>query len=94
MKHSLIIIGLIITSSLSYSQRLKTPTLSTYSKISQQVGLTEVNLEYSRPSARGRAVFGKLVPYDKVWRTGANASTKITLTEAANIGGKQIEAGT
>ena len=51
-------------------------------------------MEYSRPSAKGREVFGALVPYDKIWRTGANASTKITLAEPAHIGGKPIGAGT
>ena len=94
MKKNIIIIGIILTATFSYSQRLKTPTLSPFSKISQQVGLTEINLEYSRPSMKGREVFGALVPYDKIWRTGANASTKITLTESAHIGGKPIEAGT
>ena len=94
MKKNIIIIGIILSASLSYSQRLKTPTLSPFSKSIQQIGLTEINLEYSRPSAKGRKVFGELVPYDKIWRTGANASTKITLTEAAHIGGHSIEAGT
>ena len=94
MKKNIIIIGIILSATFSYGQRLKTPTLSPFSKISQQIGLTEINLEYSRPSAKGREVFGMLVPYDKIWRTGANASTKITLTESAHIGGKAIEAGT
>ncbi len=94
MKRSLIIVTIIVLSTTSYGQRLKTPTLSPFSKVSQQVGLTVINLEYSRPAARGRAVFGNLVPYDKVWRTGANASTKITFTEPAHIGGKPVKAGT
>jgi len=94
MKKNIIIIGIILSATFSYGQRLKTPTLSPFSKITQQIGLTEINLEYSRPSAKGREVFGALVPYDKIWRTGANASTKITLTESAHIGGKSIEAGT
>jgi len=94
MKKNIIIIGIILSATITYSQRLKTPTLSPFSKITQQIGLTEITLEYSRPSAKGRDVIGALVPYDKVWRTGANASTKITLTEAAHIGGKPIEAGT
>jgi hypothetical protein len=92
MKHALLII--LLSSSLAYGQRLKTPTLSPFSKISQQIGLTEITLEYSRPSAKGREVFGALVPYDQIWRTGANASSKITLAEPAHIGGKPIGAGT
>lgn len=94
MKRSIIIIGITLAATFAYGQRLKTPTLSPFTKITQQIGLTEIALEYSRPSAKGRDVIGGLVPYDKVWRTGANASTKITLTEAAHIGGKAIEAGT
>ena len=77
--------------SVAWGQRLQTPTLS---PITQQIGLTEIGLEYSRPSAKGRPVFGDLVPFGEVWRTGANASTKITLNESAQIGGHVIDAGT
>jgi hypothetical protein len=94
MKHSKTLIGLFLLTAVCYGQRLKTPTLSPISKISQEIGLTEVSVEYSRPSAKGRVVFGNLVPYDKIWRTGANASTKITLTESAHIGQNFIEPGT
>ena len=76
------------------SQRLKAPTLSPFCKVSQEVGLTEIHIEYSRPSAKGRIVFGGLVPFGRIWRTGANASTKITLLESAKIGGQSIKAGT
>ena len=79
--------------SFCYGQQLKTPTLSPFSKISQQVGLTDITLEYSRPSAKGRVVFGELVPYNKVWRTGANRATRITFKEVAKIGGKKIQPG-
>lgn len=89
-----IITSLLFVSFLSFGQRLQTPTLSPISKISQQVGLTKISLEYSRPSAKGRTVFGELVPYDQIWRTGANASTKITFEEAVYIGGKSLNAGT
>ena len=94
MKKGIMIISIILSASFAHSQRLNTPTLSPFTKISQQIGLTEITLEYSRPSAKGRDVFGALVPYDQIWRTGANASTKITLVESAHIGGKPIEAGT
>jgi hypothetical protein len=93
MKYTISVICLLLCFNLCYSQRLKTPTLSPFSKISQQVGLTDVTLEYSRPSAKGRVVFGELVPYNKVWRTGANAATKITFKEVAKIGGKTILPG-
>lgn len=94
MKKIFVITCVILTTCLTSAQRLQTPTLSPITKISQQVGLTEIALEYSRPSAKGREVMGGLVPYGEVWRTGANASTKITLNEAASIGGHAIEAGT
>ena len=94
MKHLLAFISIFLISSSCFSQRLKTPTLSPFNKISQEIGLTEVSLEYSRPSAKGRLVLGGLVPFGKIWRTGANASTKITLNESAVIGGEPIEQGT
>ena len=93
MKQLISAISLFLCFNLCYGQRLKTPTLSPFSKISQQVGLTDITLEYSRPSAKGRVVFGALVPYNKVWRTGANAATKITFKEVAKIGGKTIQPG-
>ncbi|MBX2871727.1 MAG: DUF2911 domain-containing protein [Saprospiraceae bacterium] len=76
------------------AQNLSTPTLSPYSEIKQEVGLTEITLSYARPSAKGRAVMGGLVPYGETWRTGANASTKLTFTEDVKIGGKDLPAGT
>jgi len=94
MKKFFVITGVILTACFATAQRLQTPTLSPITKITQQVGLTEIALEYSRPSAKGREVMGGLVPYGEVWRTGANASTKLTLTESATIGGQPIEAGT
>ena len=94
MKYTITFIYIFLWSSFCFSQTLKTPTLSPFSKISQEIGLTEVSLEYSRPSAKGRIIFGGLVPYNKIWRTGANASTKITFIESVHIGGKSIQPGT
>ncbi len=76
------------------SQNLETPTLSPFSEIKQEVGLTEITLSYARPSAKGRAVMGTLVPYGETWRTGANASTKLTFTEDVKIAGNDLPAGT
>ncbi len=94
MKFFSLFIGIFFITLYSFGQRLNTPTLSPISKISQEIGLTEIQLEYSRPSAKGRSVFGGLVPYDKIWRTGANASTNITFNESAIVGGNSIEKGT
>jgi len=57
------------------------------------VGLTEIEVEYSRPSMRGREIFGNLVPYNKIWRTGANASTKISFSDDVVINDNKVKAG-
>ena len=84
----------IVALTASTNAQVKTPAPSPAQKIDQTVGLTDVSLEYSRPAMRGRTIFGGLVPYDKLWRTGANANTKITFSDAVEIGGKNLEAGT
>jgi len=78
----------------AFGQELKVPTLSPLSEVTQEVGLTQVKLSYARPSAKGRKVFGDLVPFGQVWRTGANASTKLTFTEDVKIEGNALKAGT
>ena len=93
MRRNLFLLLLILPVTM-LGQQLKTPTLSPITKISQQVGLTSVDLEYSRPSAKGRVIFGDLVPYDAIWRTGANASTKLTFSEPGFINKQPVEAGT
>ena len=75
-------------------QELKVPTLSPQTEVTQEVGLTQVKLSYARPSAKGRKVFGDLVPFGEVWRTGANASTKLTFSEDVKIAGNALTAGT
>lgn len=70
------------------------PTLSPLSEVTQEVGLTSVKLSYARPSAKGRKIFGDLVPFGEVWRTGANASTKLTFAEDVKIEGNPLKAGT
>jgi len=91
MKKYLLLITL-ITFSFSFSQ-IETPQPSPASEIDQTVGLTEINVEYSRPSIKGREIFGNLVPYNKIWRTGANASTKISFSTHVDINGKRINPG-
>ena len=79
--------------SFSLQGQVSTPAPSPFAKVKQTVGLTEVVLEYSRPSMKGRTIFGDLVPYDKVWRTGANARTKITFGDDVTIDGQEVKAG-
>lgn len=76
------------------AQSLKVPAPSPSQTIKQAFGLGEITIEYSRPSAKGRVIYGDLVPYGKVWRTGANAATKITFTDDAKLEGKDVKAGT
>ncbi|HKP31340.1 MAG TPA: DUF2911 domain-containing protein [Chitinophagaceae bacterium] len=73
--------------------QLKTPAPSTTQTVKQEFGISTVELSYSRPAIRGRAIFGDLVPYGKVWRTGANNATTITFGDDVMIGGKTVPAG-
>ena len=70
---------LFLTSYFNYSQ-IKTPRVSPASEIEQMVGLTEIEVEYSRPSKRGRDIFGNVVPFGKIWRTGADNCTTISFS--------------
>lgn len=74
--------------------QVKTPQPSPSSKIEQVIGLTDVAVEYSRPSMKGRTIFGDLVPYDKLWRTGANKNTQISFSDDVKVGGKELKKGT
>jgi len=77
----------------SYAQLLKTPALSSTQTITQELGLGQITLTYSRPNIRGRKVLGNLVPYGAVWRTGANAATLIKFTDDVTIDGNKVPAG-
>lgn len=94
MKLVFSIAALISMVQLGFAQELKVPTLSPLTEITQEVGLTQIKLSYARPSAKGRKVFGDLVPFNEVWRTGANASTKLTFSEDVKIEGNSLKAGT
>lgn len=85
---------LAIVASLTVEAQINTPAPSPSAKLMQTVGLTEVSIDYSRPSMRGRKVFGNLVPFDKLWRTGANGYTTVTFDTDVTIAGKEVKAGT
>ncbi len=76
------------------AQTLKTPAPSTSQTVKQAFGLGDITLDYSRPSAKGRVIFGDVVPFGKMWRTGANAATKITFSDDVTVEGKAVKAGT
>ena len=94
MIKKLCMLFLVVGISSTINAQIKTPQPSPFSKIEQVVGLTDVSLEYSRPAMRGRTIFGDLVPYGQVWRTGANANTKITFGDNVTIDGQELKKGT
>jgi hypothetical protein len=73
---------------------LKLPRVSQHMVATQTVGLTDITVDYSRPAVKGRAIWGALVPYDQVWRTGANEATQITFSDDVTINGKPLPKGT
>ncbi len=80
--------------SIAATAQIQAPQPSPMAKVEQKVGLTDVTLEYSRPGMKGREIFGNLVPYGEVWRTGANANTLISFSDDVQIGGKTLKKGT
>jgi len=74
-------------------KKIEFPSASQHSAVKQRVGLTDVEIDYSRPNKNDREIFGGLVPYGKLWRTGANAVTKIKFSKPVTLGGKEIPAG-
>lgn len=92
MKKLIFAIALAATQFMGQAQ-VKTPQSSPKTTITQSVGLTDIELSYSRPSARGRVVFGNLVPFEKLWRTGANENTTISFSTDVTIDGKVLKKG-
>lgn len=86
-------VGLGFVFAFTASAQLKTPAASPHSVLEQTVGLTEVAIDYSRPSVKGRDIFGGLVPYGSVWRTGANQPSKVSFSDDVILGGEPIPAG-
>ena len=89
----LLSLAVILCIAISTNAQIQAPQASPSAKIEQTVGLTDVTIEYSRPGMRGRTIFGDLVPYGKIWRTGANANTKITFSDDLKINGKELKKG-
>ncbi|WP_452228532.1 MULTISPECIES: DUF2911 domain-containing protein [unclassified Lacinutrix] len=90
----ILLLSLVFALSFTANAQIETPQPSPTSKVEQKVGLTDFTFEYSRPGVKGRTIFGDLVPYGKVWRTGANSRTKITFNNPITVGGKELKAGT
>lgn len=90
---SMIALGAMCCMPLAASAQIKTPAASPTATLTQQVGLTDVKITYSRPGTKGRIIFGDLVPYGEIWRTGANASTRISFSDEVTIEGNKVPAG-
>lgn len=73
--------------------QITTPKLSPHCVLTHEIGFNEITIDYSRPSVRDRIIFGDLVPYGKLWRTGANASTKIKFKDDVTLEGHEVPAG-
>jgi len=92
MKKSLtLLFAVLFITSLAAQERAKSPS----GKVIQTVGMTEITVEYSRPSVKDRTIFAEdgLQPYGKQWRTGANGATKITFSDDVKLHGKDVSAG-
>lgn len=83
---------LVAVSIMSYSQ-WTVPAASPRQTVEQQFSMSKISVDYGRPGVKDRKIFGELVPYNKVWRAGANSSTKIEFRQSINFGGKVVPAG-
>ena len=92
-KVSFLLILFISLSSQIYGQELELPRKSPKASVSFTVGLTNVEINYSSPSVNDRKIWGKLVPYGKIWRAGANEATTIEFSTEVNVEGEKLEAG-
>jgi tetratricopeptide (TPR) repeat protein len=88
-----LIIALMACSLGSFAQGLKVPAPSPLQTVKQEFALSSIEVAYSRPAAKGRKIFGDLVPFGKIWRTGANTQTIITFGEDVKVGGVAVKAG-
>ena len=92
-KFNAFLLGFLLLGLTAVAQQIQMPQASPSAKISQKVGLTDVVVEFSRPSTKGRKVFGELVPFGQVWRTGANAATILSFSTEVKLGGVAVPAG-
>lgn len=95
MKRNLFMLLILITIAFNLNaQDFRTPRPSPDATVSQFVGVTKITIDYSSPAVKGRKIWGELVPFGQVWRTGANEATTITFSDAVTINGTELPAGT
>ncbi|TWP28968.1 DUF2911 domain-containing protein [Apibacter muscae] len=93
MKKIISLTVLLLFTLFTYAQEIKAPAASLKAKVEQMVGLTDVEFEYSRPNKKGRVIFGDLVPYNKIWRTGANENTTFQFGDDVEFYGQNLPKG-
>lgn len=91
---ALFVVAFVVGETSSAEAQMLLPRLSSYAKVIQHVGVTEIAVTYYSPAKRGRKIFGGLVPFGKLWRTGANSATRISFSTAVTVGGTKVKAGT
>lgn len=85
---------MVSTAAFADTAKIEFPAASPLCTMKQRVGLTDVEISYSRPGVKGRKIFGDMIPYGKVWRTGANAATKLVFSTDVKLNGHEVPAGT
>ncbi len=88
-----LLVALLFLGATQLEAQIKTPAPSPAATVMQTIGLTDFTVEYSRPGKRDREIFGKLVPYNQVWRTGANQATKVSFSDDITVEGSALKAG-
>jgi hypothetical protein len=86
----ILFLGFSLQTHAQFEHPVKLPNASQKAKVYQQVGVTDISVVYHRPLVKGREVFGKMVPYGRVWRTGANENTVIKFSTDVIINGKEL----
>jgi tetratricopeptide (TPR) repeat protein len=94
MKHLLFSLSLLLAALSPAFAQLRLPQASPKAQVTQTIGLTDVTVAYHTPGVKGREVWGKMVPYGQVWRSGANEATLITFSDSVKVNGKSLQAGT
>jgi hypothetical protein len=94
MRRTILILVSLLVAVAAYPQQLRLPRPSPNATMTQTVGLTDITIKFSRPGVKGRQIWGALVPYDQVWRTGANEATTIAFSDDVWINGQKLPKGT
>lgn len=87
------VVAMSSAASIAAAQSIDLPQPSPKARVEQRVGVTDVALDYSSPGVKNRKIWGEVVPYDKVWRAGANQATKLTISQNFNFAGTAVKAG-